>query len=204
MYKRIVKQILDLLAAFIAILALSPLFVLLIILLSIVNEGKPFFTQKRPGYKSKPFYLIKFKSMNEKRDANGELLPSHQRITKIGNFIRKTSLDEIPQLINVLKGEISLVGPRPLRMEYLPLYSREQNRRHDVKPGITGWAQVNGRNSITWEEKFNFDVWYVDNISIKLDLKILYLTVINVLRRSGVNKNDNVTMEPFKGAKLNG
>ena len=176
----------------------------MIIILTVANSGTPFFTQKRPGYKTKPFYLIKFKSMNEKRDSNGELLPSYKRITKVGNFIRKTSLDEIPQLLNVLKGDISLIGPRPLRMEYLSLYSKEQNRRHNVKPGITGWAQVNGRNTITWEEKFNFDVWYVDNISFKLDLKILYLTVINVLKRSGINKNDNITMEPFKGAKLNG
>ncbi len=204
MYKRILKQFFDFLIAIIAIIALSPLFLLLIILLSFTNKGKPFFTQKRPGYKTKPFYLIKFKSMNEKKNNKGELLPANQRITKVGGFIRKTSLDEIPQLINVLKGDISLIGPRPLRMEYLPLYSKEQSRRHNVKPGITGWAQVNGRNSITWEEKFKHDVWYVDNVSFWLDLKIIWMTIIKVIKRESINNENNGLVEPFKGIKLNG
>jgi lipopolysaccharide/colanic/teichoic acid biosynthesis glycosyltransferase len=156
-----------------------------------------FFVHQRPGKNGRPFNLIKFKSMNEKRDASGNLLPNMQRITPLGSFLRKTSLDEIPQFINVIKGDISFIGPRPLEMRYLPYYSTEQNRRHNVKPGITGWAQVNGRNSLNWEEKFRLDVWYVDNLSFKLDLKIFFLTIKRVLVRDGINADTNNTVEPF-------
>lgn len=167
-----------------------------------MTYGSPvIFKQKRPGLHGKPFYIYKFRTMTNERDKSGNLLPNHLRITKLGKFLRKTSLDEIPQLFNVLKGDISLVGPRPLLMDYLELYSSEQARRHDVRPGITGWAQVNGRNAITWEEKFKLDVWYVDNQSFWLDIKIIFLTVLKVIRSEGVNKNEQVTMERFTGNK---
>jgi sugar transferase EpsL len=164
--------------------------------------GSPiFFKQQRPGLNGKPFYLYKFRTMIEELDENGEPLPDHLRLTPIGQFLRKYSLDELPQLFNVLKGDISLVGPRPLLMEYLKLYTPEQARRHEVKPGITGWAQVNGRNAITWEEKFELDVWYVDNRSFWLDLKILFLTVIKVFKSEGINQDGHVTMGKFTGTK---
>lgn len=162
--------------------------------------GSPIlFKQQRPGLHGKPFYLYKFRTMTDERDENGELLPDHLRLTPFGQFLRKYSLDELPQLFNVLKGDISLVGPRPLLMEYLELYTPEQARRHEVKPGITGWAQVNGRNAISWEEKFKLDVWYVDNRTFWLDIKILFLTVIKVLKKEGINQSEYVTMEKFVG-----
>jgi lipopolysaccharide/colanic/teichoic acid biosynthesis glycosyltransferase len=167
--------------------------------LLIINRGEPFFIQLRPGYKAKPFKIIKFKTMRDLMDENGILLPDEKRLTKIGKLIRSLSIDELLQLINILKGEMSLVGPRPLLTQYLPLYNSFQLRRHNVKPGITGLAQVNGRNSINWEEKFKFDIQYVDNISLILDIKILYLTIINVIGRKNINNIDNLPMKEFKG-----
>lgn len=162
--------------------------------------GKPvLFRQVRPGQDGKPFEIYKFRTMSDERDENGELLPDDQRMTPVGTFIRKSSIDELPQLINVLKGDISLVGPRPLLMEYLPLYNDEQKKRHNVKPGITGWAQVNGRNAISWDEKFKLDVWYAENQSFKLDMYIIYKTVINILQRKDINAPNHVTAEKFKG-----
>ena len=162
--------------------------------------GKPvLFRQVRPGQDGKPFEIYKFRTMSDERDENGELLPDNQRMTPVGTFIRKSSIDELPQLINVLKGDISLVGPRPLLMEYLPLYNDEQKKRHNVKPGITGWAQVNGRNAISWDEKFKLDVWYAENQSFKLDMYIIYKTVINILQRKDINAPNHVTAEKFKG-----
>lgn len=165
--------------------------------------GKPvLFRQVRPGQDGKPFEIYKFRTMSDKRDENGELLPDDQRMTPVGTFIRKSSIDELPQLINVLKGDISLVGPRPLLMEYLPLYNDEQKKRHNVKPGITGWAQVNGRNAISWDEKFKLDVWYAKNQSFKLDMYIIYKTIINILQRKDINAPNHVTAEKFKGNKV--
>jgi lipopolysaccharide/colanic/teichoic acid biosynthesis glycosyltransferase len=168
-------------------------------LLIIINKGTPFFFQTRPGKNEKLFKIIKFKTMTDARDAKGELLPDKERITWIGNIIRKTSLDEIPQLLNVIKGDMALVGPRPLLPEYLPLYDEEQKKRHLVKPGITGWAQVNGRNAISWKEKFKYDVWYVENQSFLLDVKILFLTVKKVFKSEGISAANSVTMEKFRG-----
>ena len=199
MYRNMIKIIGDFIGAFIGILLLSPVWIFLIIFLYVVNSGKPFFIQARPGKNGKIFRLIKFKSMNDKRDALGNLLPNAERLTSIGHFLRKTSLDELPQLFNVLKGEMSLVGPRPLLIEYLPLYDKQQARRHEVRPGITGWAQVNGRNAISWQQKFDYDVWYVDHISCLLDMKILWMTVRKVFRSEGVNASELVSMEKFTG-----
>ncbi len=198
MYKKIVKPFLDIFVATIGFIILSPLFVLITMFLFIANQGKPFFFQKRPGKNEKIFKLIKFKTMNDKKDKNGELLPDEKRLTPIGKFIRKTSLDEIPQLLNVIKGDMSLIGPRPLLVEYLPLYNNTQKRRHEIKPGITGWAQVNGRNAISWQKKFELDVWYVDNISLLLDLKILFLTIKKVVKSENISSGSSVTMEKFK------
>ena len=178
---------------------LSPAFLVVAVLLAIDNKGNPFFFQSRPGKNGKNFRIVKFKTMNTKRDTNNNLLPDSQRLTNIGKLIRKTSLDEIPQLINVLKGDMSLIGPRPLLIKYLPLYNETQARRHEVCPGITGWAQVNGRNSLRWEKKFDLDVWYVDHLSFTLDMKILWMTVIKVFKREGINAADVATMEPFTG-----
>ncbi len=180
---------------------MSPFFLLLAFLFAIINKGSPFFYQARPGKNEKIFHVIKFKTMTDEQDADGNLLPDDVRLTKIGSFIRKTSLDEIPQLINVLKGDISLVGPRPLLVDYLPLYNEFQKRRHEVKPGITGWAQVNGRNAISWEQKFKLDIWYIDNISFFLDLKILLMTIKKVLFSNGINFSTNIPMEKFTGNK---
>jgi|SRR5690625_70543 len=197
------KRLFDFVVSLIAIIILS-IPMLIVALIVRMKMGSPIiFTQKRPGLKGKPFYIYKFRTMTNETDKNGDLLPNEERITKSGQLIRKLSLDELPQLFNVLKGDISLVGPRPLLMEYLPLYNHEQARRHDVRPGITGWAQVNGRNAINWEERFELDVWYVDNQSFFLDIKILFMTVIKVFKREDVNKDDNTTMEPFKGNKSN-
>lgn len=179
---------------------LSPVLILIWVGLKIANkEAGAFFCQERPGKDEKIFKVIKFKSMNDKSDNNGNLLSDAERLTKIGNFIRKTSLDELPQLLNVLKGDMSLIGPRPLLVKYLPLYNEEQKRRHNVRPGITGWAQVNGRNAISWEQKFEYDVWYVDNISFALDLKIVLLTIKKVFVREGISQDGQATMEYFKG-----
>lgn len=199
MYKNYIKRILDILVALVGLLILSPIFILVTIALYFANQGKPFFFQARPGKDERIFKIIKFKSMNDKKDANGNLLPDAERLTKVGNFVRKTSLDEIPQLINVLKGDMSLIGPRPLLVQYLPLYNEEQKRRHDVRPGITGWAQVNGRNAISWKQKFEYDVWYVDNINLLLDIKILFLTVKKVFVREGISQDGQATAEVFKG-----
>lgn len=199
MYKSIIKPLLDFIAALTGLLLLSPLFIVIIILLFIANNGKPFFFQQRPCKNEKIFKIIKFKTMNDKKDSNGNLLSDSERLTKIGNFVRKTSLDELPQLINVLKGEMSLIGPRPLLPEYLPLYNEFQKRRHEVKPGITGWAQVNGRNSISWQKKFEFDFWYVNNMSLVLDIKILMLTILKVIKSDGINQKNTSTVECFKG-----
>lgn len=204
MYKLFFKKCIDFLAAFILLLLFFPLFFLITIFLTFANKGHPFFVQPRPGKNGKVFKLIKFKTMNDKKDENGELLPPAKRITPIGRFVRSSSLDEIPQLINVIKGDMSIVGPRPLRVEYLRHYSEEQAKRHNVLPGITGWAQIKGRNSISWEERFKLDVWYVDNVSFFLDLKIIMLTVTKVFKREGVNKKKDIIMEPFKGVKLDG
>ncbi len=194
------KRIFDLTAALVAMVLLLPVFLPVMLLVYIKLGGPVFFAHQRPGLHGKPFTLIKFRTMTNARDADGILLPNEQRHTRFGRFLRSTSLDELPELINVLKGEMSLVGPRPLLMQYLPLYSKEQSRRHDVRPGITGWAQVNGRNAMSWEEKFEHDVWYVDNMSFTLDLKILFLTVKSVFKREGINQNEQTTMEPFRGS----
>jgi len=182
------------------LIVLSPLFLILWIWLSIANKGAgAFFLQERPGKDEKIFKVIKFKTMNDRRDENGNLLPDSERLTTIGRWIRSLSLDEIPQLINVLKGDMSLIGPRPLLVQYLPLYDEVQRRRHEVRPGITGWAQVNGRNAISWQEKFEHDVWYVDHLSLSLDIKILLKTIEKVFKREGINSGTHVTMEPFNG-----
>lgn len=199
MYKSFFKRIFDFNMAIIVLLFLSPIFLLVTLGLSIANNGKPFFFQLRPGKDGKIFKIVKFKTMNDKKDNEGNLLPDANRLTKIGSFVRKTSLDELPQLFNVLKGEMSLIGPRPLLPEYLSLYSKTHNRRHEVKPGITGWAQVNGRNTISWSQKFEYDVWYVDHLSFLLDLKIIMLTIKKVVVREGINSDTAVTMEAFKG-----
>jgi lipopolysaccharide/colanic/teichoic acid biosynthesis glycosyltransferase len=201
-YKKYIKSIFDFSIAFIAFFFLLPIFVIVLIGLYLVNQGKPFFFQIRPGKSGRLFKIIKFKTMNDKKDSEGNLLSDDYRLTKIGAFVRKTSLDEIPQLLNVLKGDMSLIGPRPLLPEYLPLYNESQRRRHEVKPGITGWAQVNGRNAISWEQKFEYDVWYVENVSFLLDLKILYQTIKKVFKREGITAENSVSAEAFKGNSL--
>lgn len=200
MNRAIIIRISDILFAFILlIVALIPIFIIIILLYFKHGASEVFFMQYRPGRNEKIFRLIKFKTMNNKCDASGNILPDAERLTSIGRFIRKTSLDELPQLINVLKGDMSLVGPRPLLVEYLPLYNEHQKRRHEVKPGITGWAQVNGRNAISWHEKFDLDVWYVDHCSFGLDMKILWLTILKVFKREGINQAGQATVEKFNG-----
>ncbi|KAA0126163.1 sugar transferase [Chryseobacterium sp. SN22] len=199
MYKYFFKRSFDFLASLIGLVIFSPIFILVTIGLFIVNQGKPFFFQARPGLQGRIFKIIKFKTMNDRKDANGVLLPDAERLTSIGAFVRKTSLDEIPQLVNVLKGDMALIGPRPLLPQYLPLYNDVQKRRHEVRPGITGWAQVNGRNNISWRRKFELDVWYVDNISLILDVKIYFLTIKKVIIREGISQEGQVTMEGFNG-----
>lgn len=196
------KRLFDIAISLLLMMILSP-FLLFIASLVRINIGSPIlFKQKRPGLHEKPFYLYKFRSMNEAKDQQGNLLPDYLRLNTFGKFLRKYSLDELPQLINVVKGDLSLVGPRPLLMEYLPLYTEEQSKRHLVKPGITGWAQVNGRNAISWEDKFKFDVWYVDHHSHLLDMKILWFTIIKVMQSDGVNQSVDVTMDEFKGTNI--
>lgn len=199
MYKNYFKFFFDFSAASIAFILLLPVIIVITILLFIANNGKPFFIQKRPGKNCKVFKIIKFKTMNDKKDSEGKLLHDSERLTNFGKFVRKTSLDEIPQLLNVIKGDMSLIGPRPLLTDYVHLYSDFQNRRHEIKPGITGWAQVNGRNAIDWDKKFELDVYYVDNVSFALDFKILLLTIKKIVVSEGINAKDAATIEPFNG-----
>lgn len=203
LYRNHLKLLLDFTLAFFGLLFILPLFLSVTVLLFIFNQGNPFFLQSRPGKKGKIFKVVKFKTMNNLKDESGKLLPDEKRLTVIGKVVRKTSLDEVPQLLNVIKGDMSLVGPRPLLVEYLPLYSDEQKRRHEVRPGITGWAQVNGRNAINWEEKFAYDVWYVDHLSFWLDIKIMLLTVLKVFKSEGISATGEVTMHKFKGSRAN-
>jgi lipopolysaccharide/colanic/teichoic acid biosynthesis glycosyltransferase len=198
-YHNYFKRFLDLIVSLVAFCLLLPLFIVVTALLYVANQGRPFFVQQRPGKNGRIFRLVKFKTMNDKKDAAGNLLSDAERLTAVGRFIRKTSLDEIPQLINVIKGEMSLIGPRPLLVEYLSLYNSTQKRRHEVRPGITGWAQVNGRNAIGWKEKFELDVWYVDNMSFLLDCKIIIFTLMKVVKSEGVSQQGHVTMTKFEG-----
>ena len=201
MYSRFVKRFADFLVALTSLVVLSPIILVLIILLAIANNGNPFFFQQRPGKNEKIFTLIKFRTMNNNKDQNGNLLPDKQRITKVGRIVRNTSLDEIMQLINVIKGDMSIVGPRPLLVAYLQLYNDEQAKRHLIRPGITGWAQVNGRNAISWEERFELDVWYVNNVSFVTDLKILFQTVKKVVMQDGATTSEDDTMPRFMGSQ---
>lgn len=205
MYKNYFKRFLDFIIGVLAFVILSPLIIILIVLLMFANSGAGvFFIQKRPGLNGKIFKVVKFKTMNEKKNQNGKLLPDAERITKLGRFVRSTSLDELPQLLNVINGDMALVGPRPLLIKYLPLYSDFQNRRHDVRPGITGWAQVNGRNAISWDKKFELDVYYVENLSFSLDVKIILSTIKKVFWREGISSGSSATMETFTGNSENG
>ena len=200
MYRHFFKRFFDVIISLTALVCLSPILVVVTIWLHFANKGAgAFFLQERPGKNAKIFKIIKYKTMTDERDANGNLLPDAERLTKVGRFVRSTSLDELPQLINVLKGDMSLIGPRPLLPEYLPLYSASQARRHEVRPGITGWAQVNGRNAISWPKRFELDVWYVDNVSLLTDIKILFITAKKVLYRSNISSSTAATMEPFDG-----
>lgn len=201
MYQKFTKRIFDILISFFALALSSPLLLMLILFGSIFMKGNPFFVQSRPGKNEKIFKLIKFRSMNNKRDSSGELLPDMERLGRYGSFLRNTSLDELPELINILKGDMSIVGPRPLLVSYLPLYNERQKHRHDVTPGLTGWAQVNGRNSISWEEKFDLDLYYVENLSFSLDLKIIFLTVKTVFVKEGISNSAVDTMPDFTGTK---
>lgn len=197
MYRNFFKRVLDFTIVLCVLLIIWPFLLIITILLLIFNEGAgAFFLQERPGYKGKPFRIIKFKTMNEKKGPDGKLLPDIQRITKFGGFVRNTSIDELPQLFNVLKGDMSIIGPRPLLMQYLPLYSKEQARRHDVRPGITGWAQCHGRNNLTWTEKFKLDVWYVDHVSFNTDLSVVWTTAMKVLRRADI-ENDTIEQKKY-------
>jgi lipopolysaccharide/colanic/teichoic acid biosynthesis glycosyltransferase len=199
MYRSTIKPFLDFFAALIGLILLSPIFIIVTLLLAIANNGKPFFLQTRPGKNERLFSIIKFKTMTDKKDKDGNLLPDAERLMAVGSFVRKTSLDEIPQLLNVIKGDMSLVGPRPLLPEYLPLYTPEQKKRHEVKPGITGWAQVNGRNAISWPEKFMFDIYYVNNISFYLDTTIFFKSFKKVFKSEGISSVNHVTIEKFNG-----
>lgn len=200
MYRRFFKRLFDIIISFTALVCLSPILVVVTIWLHFANKGAgAFFLQERPGKNAKIFKIIKYKTMTDERDENGQLLPDAARLTKVGRFVRSTSIDELPQLINVLKGDMSLIGPRPLLIQYLPLYSPTQARRHEVRPGITGWAQCNGRNAISWQEKFALDVWYVDNVSLITDIKIIFITIKKVLVRSDISSATSATMEPFNG-----
>lgn len=199
MYNPYIKRILDFVLSFFGVLALSPIIVVLVLILTIVNKGQPFFFQLRPGKNGDLFKIIKFKTMSDLKSDDKNDVHNVSRITKTGAFVRKYSLDEVLQLINVLKGDMSLIGPRPLLIEYLPLYNEVQKKRHDVRPGITGWAQIKGRNTISWSQKFEYDVWYVENVSFSLDIKILVLTIKKVIKKEGVNIDQNMTMPAWKG-----
>jgi undecaprenyl phosphate N,N'-diacetylbacillosamine 1-phosphate transferase len=198
-YTQLMKPIIDFIMAIIGLLIFAPFIVIITILLVLSHQSNPFFIQPRTGKDKEVFHILKFKTMRDKRDPQGKLLPDAHRITSIGKWLRKTSLDEIPQLINVLKGDMSLVGPRPLLTDYAHLYNDVQNRRHEIKPGLTGWVQINGRNSISWDERFKMDVWYVEHIGFLLDIKILLKTIIKVLRRDDINTTDISSIEPFEG-----
>jgi lipopolysaccharide/colanic/teichoic acid biosynthesis glycosyltransferase len=202
MYQFIIKRILDITFAIVGFLLISPFFIIITIILFIANSGRPFFFQRRPGLHGKIFKVIKFKTMNDKKSRTGNLLPDEQRLTAVGNLIRKSSLDELPQLLNVIKGDMSLIGPRPLLVDYLPLYNEIQKKRHCVKPGITGWAQVNGRNTISWQQKFEYDVWYVDHLSFMLDFRIIFLTLKKVFKSEGISSTSSATMERFTGNRI--
>ena len=200
MYKHFFKRVFDFIISLIALICISPILLVVTIWLHFANKGAGvFFFQERPGKDAKIFRVIKFKTMTDERDAEGKLLPDEVRLTKVGKFVRSTSIDELPQLINVLKGDMALIGPRPLLVQYLPLYSNEQARRHEVRPGISGWAQCHGRNAISWTEKFKLDVWYVDHVSLMTDLKVIYITIKNVLMRKDINSATAATMEAFNG-----
>jgi len=200
MYRKFIKRFTDTFISAIILIITSPIFILASVLLFFQNKGKIFFFQERPGFRERPFTIIKFKTMNDRKDEKGNLLPDVKRMTSVGSLIRSLSIDELPQLINVIKGDMSLIGPRPLLFKYIPLYSKEQRRRHQVLPGITGLAQVNGRNSISWTQKFQHDVYYVDNISFALDLKIFYMTIIKILKKEGINQSEQRPMMPFDGS----
>ncbi len=200
MYKHFFKRLIDFLIALVALICLSPLLLLVTLWLHFANKGAgAFFFQERPGKNGKIFKVVKYKTMTDERDAQGNLLPDGQRLTKVGRFVRSTSIDELPQLFNVLKGDMALIGPRPLLVKYLPLYSPEQARRHEVRPGISGWAQCHGRNTISWAEKFQYDVWYVDHVSLLTDLKVIYLTLRTVIKREGISHEGAATMDAFNG-----
>lgn len=200
MYKNFFKRVIDFTIVFIALLIIWPILLFITIWLHFANKGAgAFFTQERPGKNGKIFKVIKFKTMTDERDENGKLLPDAQRLTKVGKFVRSTSIDELPQLINVLKGDMALIGPRPLLVKYLPLYSEEQARRHEVRPGMTGWAQCNGRNAISWTKKFELDVWYVDHCTLWTDIKIIWITIMKVLKRADISQDGQATMEAFNG-----
>lgn len=201
MYQEHIKSLGDKFFALVALIVLSPVLIIVGILIYLKLGHPVFFRQARPGLNGKVFKIIKFRTMNDLLDKKGELLPDEARLHGIGKIVRAFSLDELPQLFNVLRGEMSFIGPRPLLVEYLPLYNKEQQKRHDVKPGITGWAQVNGRNTISWEEKFNYDIWYVDHLSFKLDMKIIWMTLSKVIKRRDINSDTHATMEKFKGSK---
>lgn len=201
MYKNFFKRVLDFCISLVVLVCISPILLVIIVWLHFANKGAGvFFTQERPGKDGKIFRVIKFKTMTDERDAEGNLLPDNDRITKVGGFVRSSSIDELPQLINVLKGDMALIGPRPLLPQYLPLYSPEQARRHEVRPGISGWAQVHGRNAISWKEKFELDVWYVDHCTIWTDIRIIFITIKNVLARKDINQSGETTMEGFNGS----
>ena len=200
MYKHFFKRFFDFWIALVALICISPILLVVTIWLHFANKGAgAFFTQERPGKDAKIFKVIKYKTMTDERDENGELLPDADRLTKVGKFVRSTSIDELPQLFNVLKGDMALIGPRPLLVQYLPLYSKEQARRHEVRPGISGWAQCHGRNNISWTEKFKLDVWYVDHVSPMTDLKVIWITIMKVLKRSDISQEGQATMEAFNG-----
>lgn len=201
MYAKCIKRLLDFLLSLTAIIILSPVLLFLTIFGAIRTKGNPFFTQDRPGYHEKIFKLIKFRTMTNEKDENGELLPDEKRLIPYGKFLRSTSLDELPELFNILIGQMSIIGPRPLLVRYLPRYTSEQHRRHEVRPGLTGYAQAHGRNALSWEEKFKMDVWYVDHVSFKTDVGILFATIKSVLRREGISSNTSETMEEFMGTE---
>lgn len=200
MYAKYIKRFLDIVLSLLALIVLSPLFLVLIVVTAIKMKGNPFFTQERPGWHEKIFKLYKFRTMTCERDENGDLLPDEKRLTSYGRFLRATSLDELPELLNILSGEMSFVGPRPLLVKYLPLYNQEQHHRHDVRPGLTGYAQSHGRNAISWEDKFQMDIWYTKHVRFRIDLSILFRTVEAVLKREGINSASSETMEEFKGS----
>ena len=200
MYRHFLKRFLDFWIALIVLVCISPLLIVVTLWLHVANKGAgAFFLQERPGKDGRIFRIIKYKTMTDERGADGELLPDEQRLTKVGRFVRSTSIDELPQLINVLKGDMALIGPRPLLVQYLPLYSKEQARRHEIRPGISGWAQCHGRNAISWTEKFKLDVWYVDHVSLLTDLKVAWLTIQKVLKRADISEQGHATMEVFNG-----